>query len=229
VNRNALWWHEVLNRHHLFSKHYNFPAKNSVVKVKSRMKLTSHVSCVGHTRGEGTTIFGVKYSIIRTKSNFNLFTLDIFVLHTLFDPTTIVNNNFCPLNILKSTKMKCYFVTYRNTVLRANIGKIRSCLSHWAVYTYSTGCLSVFLWYLNRVQNLQSQANFEKRRFAEKLVLLVWLFWKFEWSIDIILAIILCSSYYADYCIVIYILMQLCGSAYINVHDNALESMGVWA
>jgi hypothetical protein len=146
------------------------------------MKLTSQVSCAGHTRGEGTIIFGVKYSIIRTKSNFNLFTLDIFVLHTLFDQTTIVNNNFCPLNILKSTKMKCYFITYRNIVLRANIGKIRSCLSHWPVY--STGCLSVFLWYLLLVKSRSELKLWEAKicweaSFVGTIVLKIWVKYRY--------------------------------------------------
>jgi hypothetical protein len=70
----------------------------------------------------------LKYSIIRTKSNFNLFTpFTLFSFSThCSDQTTIVNNNFCPLNILKSTKMKyylIYFITYRIIALRRTSGK----------------------------------------------------------------------------------------------------------
>ena len=141
MNKNALWCHEVTGAILSSPNITIFPPKTRWWRWSPvwnwRHRCHCH-ACAGHTRGEGTTIFGGKDSIIRTKSNFNLFSLTLFSFSThCSGPTTIVNDNFCPLNILKSTKMKYYFITYRNIALRRTSGKSEVV---WAteLYTYSS-------------------------------------------------------------------------------------------
>ena len=67
--------------------------------------------------GHAHYIWRSNISKIGTKSNVNLF---IFAFHILFDPTTIAAQQFCPLNILKSTKIlniKYYFIIYKNLLI----------------------------------------------------------------------------------------------------------------
>jgi hypothetical protein len=145
VNKNALWCHEATGAILSSPNITIFPPKTRWWRWSPvwnwRHRCHCH-ACAGTRGGRGLPYLVVlKYSIIRTKFNFNLFTpFTLFSFSThCSDQTTIVNNNFCPLNILKSTKMKyylIYFITYRIIALRRTSGKSEVV---WAteLYTYS--------------------------------------------------------------------------------------------
>jgi hypothetical protein len=97
------------NRCHLvFSEHYKFSRQKSVVKVKSRMKLTSQASCA--------CVTGVIVKYLKNTLNpiLILFTFAIFAFHILFDLTTIATQQFLPAKHFKINKNIKYEVLFHN-------------------------------------------------------------------------------------------------------------------